>query len=443
MPRVRQRLSAIRIAALRAAALPVAALLLAAACSSAPSPPAPRALRDPTGLLGHSNLLYSSEIGAWEGAGGPAVTNPAVAGEIRAAKIPAIRFSVYDCFTGERCGRDRHEGTQSRAAFQSAIRGITQTDGAIPWLKFLPVSRSNIHGIIGAIFCPPADGSDWAMNLPANKAVLAATAAVYRGPVILEDNNEAEYDCAPFWGYPTTGAPGVSTKLGDIYVATMPALVADAHRLSFSSVVTIGYLGISGGPGWGDPCTPDGSAPYGYDCAVPTRYVDEFNTAVHAAYLASHDNPDYLPEVESVHSYCHSTDFTSKPGYPVPDAMCYAWQREWLLMARAQVEQIWGNSIGSQIRFAVSEWSGGTYRTPADSWVGYRNGGMPPYVSGYLKMLEGDGKVTGSGTGYWGASLFQLASNPQGNGYNLIEPDGSPSDYYAAFKAASLSGLKG
>src|ERR1700733_853637 len=136
-----------RAPARRIAVASLAALLLAVACSSGPSPPAPRALRDPTGLLGHSNLLFSSEIGAWEGAGGPAVTNPAVAGKVRAAKIPAIRFSVYDCFTGERCGRDRHKGTQSRTAFQSAIRGITQADGAIPWLKFLPVSRSNIHGI--------------------------------------------------------------------------------------------------------------------------------------------------------------------------------------------------------------------------------------------------------------------------------------------------------
>lgn len=44
------------------------------------------------------------------------------------------------------------------------------------------------------------------------------------------------------------------------------------------------------------------------------------------------------------------------------------------------------------------------------------------------------------GTGYWAAALFQLASNPQGNGYNVIEPDGTPSDYYPAFRAASLSG---
>ena len=95
----RQRHSTARIVVL-------AATLLLAACSSAPSPPAPKSLRAPSGLLGQTNLLYSSEVGAWEADGGPAVKDPAVAAKIRAARIPAIRFSVYDCFTGERCGRD-------------------------------------------------------------------------------------------------------------------------------------------------------------------------------------------------------------------------------------------------------------------------------------------------------------------------------------------------
>jgi len=423
-----------------AAAVTVAALLAVTACSSAPSPPAPKPMSSPTGLLARRNFLYSSEIGAWEPDGGPAVTNPAVVRKVRAARIPAIKFSVYDCFTGQVCGRDHHRGTQARPAFQSAIRGITRTDGAVPWLKFLPVSRGNIRSVIGAIFCPPGDGSNWAMNLPTDKSVLAATAEVYRGPIILEDNNEAEYDCARFWGYATDGAPGVSTKLGEIYAATMPTLVSYARTLGFSDVVSVGYVGISGGPEWGDPCTADSGAPFGYSCAIPTTYIDEFNTAVHAAYVAHHDDPDYIPQVESVHSYCHSTDFTTKPGFPVPNAACFAWQREWLLTARSQVEQIWGEPIGSKIRFSVSEWSGGSFHSPGPSWAGFGNGGMPGYVTGYLGVLRGDGIDTGSGTGYWSASLFLLASNPQGNGYNLIEPDGTPSDYYPAYKAASLSG---
>jgi hypothetical protein len=65
---------------------------------------------------------------------------------------------------------------------------------------------------------------------------------------------------------------------------------------------------------------------------------------------------------------------------------------------------------------------------------------MPGYVAGYLKVLRGNGRTTGSGNGYWAGSLFEVASNPQGNGYNLIEPDGSPADYYPAFRSASVGG---
>jgi hypothetical protein len=417
--------------------------LLTQSCSGSASPsgaPSGSPAVPATGLLARTDLIYGSEIGAWENNGGPAVANPAVVREIRAAKVSLIRYSVYDCFTGQRCGRNNHQGTQSEAAFQQAIRGITTTDGAIPWIKFLPVARGNIRGVTGSIFCPPGDGSDWGMNVPVDKKVLAAIAAVYKGPIILEDNNEAEYDCARFWGFSSEGDQGVSTDLGKMFSATMPPLLSYAKSLGFSDVVSVGYIGISGGPGWNDPCSATSSGPFGYSCSIPTTYVDEFNQAAHAAYVSSGNNPDYIPEAESVHSYCHSPDFTSTKGYPVPDAECYAWQRQWIATARQEVDSIWGNAIGSQIRFAVSEWSGGAYNPRADSWAGYSNGGMPGYVAGYLKVLRGDGTTTGDGDGYWSATLFNLSSNPQGNGYNLIQPDGKPSDYYPAFRAASAGG---
>ena len=49
-------------------------------------------------------------------------------------------------------------------------------------------------------------------------------------------------------------------------------------------------------------------------------------------------------------------------------------------------------------------------------------------------------RTTGSGNSYWAASMFELASNPPGNGYNLIQPDGTPADYYPAFRDASAGG---
>jgi hypothetical protein len=278
------------------------------------------------------------------------------------------------------------------------------------------------------------------MNLAMEKQLLAATAAVYKGPIVIESSNEAEYDCASYWGYSSAGSSGVSTDIGEMYAATMPSLVEYARSLGFSDVVTVGYIGVNGGPGWGDACTASSSYPYGYNCNPPDQWVDQFNQAVEAAYVAHRDNPDYIPNVESVHSYCHSTDFTTSPGYNFSNNECLAWQREWLTSARQQVDRIWGKAIGSQIRFAVSEWSGGTYNSATDRWSGYADGGMARYVTEYLAMLKGDGRTTGTGTAYWEASLFELAGNPQGNGYNVINPNGAPSRYYAAFRRASVHG---
>jgi hypothetical protein len=391
-------------------------------------------------LLTQHNLLYGSEIGAWDTDGGPAVTVSRIVSQVRAARIAIIRYGVYDCFTDETCGRDHHRGSISAAAYESAVAGITRRDHSALWLKMVPIAAGDIGGVTGSIFCPAV--GDWAMNLPVEKQLLAATARVYRGPIVLESDNEAEYDCASYWGFSSAGDRGVSTYLGDIFAATIPRLAEYARSLGFSDVVTDGYIGVNGGPGWGDPCRPSAGAPFRYQCSIPRQFVDEFNQAALAAYRASGHNREYIPEAESVHSYCHSTDFTSRPGYNFSNDECLAWQREWLVSARQQVDKIWGPAIGSQIRFAVSEWSGGTYNSAADRWTGYADGGMASYVTEYLAMLKGDGRTTGTGTAYWEASLFELAGNPQGNGYNVINPNGAPSDYYGAFKRASVQGQR-
>jgi hypothetical protein len=389
-------------------------------------------------VLTQHNLIYSSEIGAWDTNGGPAVTSKRIMSQVTAARIAMIRYSVYDCFTNEKCGRNHHRGSLSARAYESAVAGITHKDHSALWLKMVPISAGDIGGVTGSIFCPAA--GHWAMNVPMEKQLLADTARVYRGPIVLESDNEAEYDCASYWGFSSAGDRGVSTDLGDLYAATIPRLAEYARSLGFSDVVTDGYIGVNGGPGWGESCRPKTSAPFHYQCAIPSQFVDEFNQAAMAAYRASGRNRAYIPEAESVHSYCHSTDFTSSPGYSFSNDECLAWQREWLTSARRQVDRIWGKAIGSQIRFAVSEWSGGTYNSATDRWTGYADGGMASYVTQYLAMLKGDGRTTGTGTAYWEASLFELAGNPQGNGYNVISPNGAPSGYYGAFKRASVHG---
>lgn len=389
--------------------------LAAPAASSAQSAP---------NILHDKNLIYGSEIGAWENNGGPAVTDQTIVNEITAAKIPIIRYAVYDCFTDETCGNDHHTGTQSVSQYQQAITGITQKDHALLWLKMVPITSGDIGGITGTVFCPPANGSDWGMNLPMEEQVIAATAAVYKGPIVIESNNEAEYDCSSYWGFSSPGSTGVSADIGRMYAATMPKLVAYARSLGFSDVVSAAYIGVGGGPGWGNTCNTDSSATYGYKCEEP-NYVEQFNAADKAA-------GGTRPDVETIHSYCHSPDFDQTVPYNFSDDECYAYYSEWLPAARTQVESVWGKKYGQYTRYSISEWNGGICDSSSACWSGYADGDNSAYVSGFLAMLKA--------SGYWNANLFELASNPQGDDYNLIQPNGTTSDYYSAFKTASVNG---
>jgi hypothetical protein len=434
--------SAAGLAALGAGVLPATA-------TSTTTRPALRAATPTNNLLTQHNLIYGSEIGAWETNGGPAVTNSAVVSEINAADIPVIRYAVYDCFTTETCGRDNHVGSLSQSTYQSAISGIVNTDHAVPWLKMVPITSGGIGSVPnGSVFCPSL--SNLSMNLAMERQVLAATAAVYKGPIVIESSNEAEYDCAAYWGFGSAGSSGVSTDIGEMYAATMPALIEYARSLGFSDVVSVGYIGVNGGPQWsGQPCTPSRGYAYEYNCHVPTLWVDQFNQAVLAAYRANGNNPDYIPDVESVHSYCHSNDFATNP-FTFDNNECYAFQREWLTSSRGQVNSIWGKTIGNNIRFAVSEWQAGACDSyPSDCWSGFNATGNPvgSYVDGFLSMLAGNGVTTGTGTAYWAANLFELASNGSGTqgpgAYNVINADGSTPPWYANFEADSVKGQGG
>lgn len=389
-------------------------------------------------LLDRQDLIYSAEIGGWETDGGPAV-DPAtgIPAETRAAGIPLIRFTLYDCFTDMTCGSDHHTGTITRADFDHAVRGITRTDRAVLWLKLPPVTDGRIGAVDGTVFCPPWTG-DAAGNRPFYKATLAEVrSAGYAGPIVIESSNEMEHACWRTWrsqGAPVTsaGSPGVSRRIGEHYAATMPALTSYATGLGFAQVVVGGYLGTGGGPGWGQPCRRDRAEPYGYACGYDPRWVDEFNTAIKAAGVAP-------PDFESIHAYPHSADFSSSPGYEFDDDIAYAYYRNWNVRTRAVLESIWGRRAGSRIRLAISEWNAGAAE-PSGTWSGWTTPGRPEqFYRGWLSMLRGDGRrTTGSSGRYWEATAFEIASNSDtatDRYYNLIRADGSTPAWYATFKA--------
>jgi hypothetical protein len=405
--------------------------------TATPSPP-------PVGsdLLQRRDLLYGSEIECAQVDGRPAV-DPAtgIPSEITAAGIPVVRFMVYDVFT-DMTDPNGDPGTIRRADFDKAISGIINTLHAVPWITLLPViGAEKIDTKLGTVFVPPLNnlGRDLAMH----EAILAEVRKVYGGPIIVESDNEGEYDSWRTWGFSSAGTVGVSKALGDKYVAIMPALKKYCRDvLGFSQVVTVGYVGVSGGPGWGQSVTPDASKPYGYACQYSSRWIDEFNTEIHNAYVAHGDDPDYIPDAESIHAYPHSPDFTDTPGYAFDDNMVCAYYRNWLVQSRGRLDSIWGSSIGDNIRFSISEWNAGADNSDG-IWSGWSTPSMvQAFYSSWLHMLQGNGVTTGTGTRFWDANCFELASeSPTGYGayYNLIREDGSTPAWYDTFKAISTS----
>jgi hypothetical protein len=396
-----------------------------------------------SGLLARTDLIYGSEIGAWLPNGGANVNESSgVPTRIRDAHVRVIRFAVYDCFKNMTCGNDNHTGTIARSDFDAAVRGITTTDNAVLWLKMVPIASDTIGVISGTRFCPPWTGAA-DHNLPMYKKVIAEVkTAGYTGPLVIESNNEMEYACSKLWqsqGAPisSAGSVGVSRRIGQHYAATMPALKAYARSLGFSDVVVGGYIGVGGGPGWGQACNPDATKPFAYACAYSTRWVSEFNTAVHAAYVSSGGNPDYIPDFESIHAYPHSPDFSSAPGYGFDDKIAFAYYRNWIAKSRAVADGVWGATIGDDIRFSISEWSAGSANS-SGTWSGWTTRGRPDqFFSGWYQMLRGDGNTTGTGSAYWSANLFVTASESDtgtSRYYNIIRKDGSVPAWYSTFK---------
>jgi hypothetical protein len=436
---------------MRSRCIQLAAAVLAAAFAVVPAAMSAGSAAASTNLLTQTNLIDGSEIGMWETNGGPALNNSTVTSDVTATKTPLIRYGVYDCFTDETCGTDSHTGSMSKSTFETTVSGITGTLHAVPWIKLVPGGNGTVNSIDQSKFCPPATGTtgtDWGMNLAMDEEVLQAISAVYTGPIVVEDDNEGEYSCYASWGFSSGGSVGVSTDLGHMWSATMPALKAYALGLGFSQFVSVGYMGVNGGPGWGQSCTSAAGYPYGYNCAVSTRWVDEFNNQVESDYAAASTNKSYyIPDVESVHSYCHGNDFATAP-YTFDDNECYAFQREQITSFRSQADSIWGSTIGDNIRFSVSEWSPGECPSSGSCWSGWSgcpsSCGTAPgaYIDGYLSMLAGDGNTTGSGTAYWDANLFVWASNCGGGAdqvYNIANCDGTTPAWYSNVKTDFLA----
>ena len=363
-------------------------------------------------LLNRTDLIYGSEIGAWRTTGAPATDlSTPIPNLVKAAKIPLVRYSVYDVFT-DMTDPAGNPGTQSRANFDAALNSIRSNLNAEVMIKLLPISNDVIGTKNGGIYCPPLN--DLGRNLAYYKALMAQAGARVR---IYESSNEMEYDCSALWGFPSAGSAGVSKALGQHFAQNMPALKKYARSLGFE-IATVGYIGTPGGFGWGDSIA---------NPRVSTAV--EFLTAVHDAYVASGYDPDYIPDAISIHAYPYSGDFCgstplSSCSVSVSDIVAY--HEAWQAKVRDQMNAIWGPTIGSKIKFAVSEWNAGY-----QSWPGFTDARVVSFYTAWLAMLKRDG--------FWLADQFAIASNGS-EPYDIIKETGATATFYDAFKAAATGG---
>lgn len=420
------------------------------------TPPSPTG-----GLLDRKDLLYCAEVALWDANGQPALNALTIAGsvaKIQDARIPCIRVWVYDCFTGMTCGSDHHTGTIAETTFITIIQRILAL-GAVPFVKFPPVAKDTFGSptaIDGTVFCPPwnadadADGVlDVDANVPFYQRIVKATRDAGATSVILESNNEMEYSCWALWrsqgattnsGTPisSAGSENVSRRIGQHFAASMPFVKAYARGLGFTEVVVGGYLGVPGGPGWGQSCTPDAARPYGYACGYQPRWVSEFNDAVIAGYTAHGNNPDWVPDFESIHEYVHSPDNYPSAGWEGDDGVALAYLRNWRIQSAGIARAKWGavGVNGDAIRWSISEWNAGS-----SDWSGWGVAGRPgQFYDRMFPMLRGDGNLDGTGTRWWDANVFGIAINSDsssGGVYNVIRRDGTVNPWYDNFTAAS------
>jgi hypothetical protein len=481
--------------ALVVAAAAVAALSLLAVPAMAGSPAHQHALSNgsapltPTsGLVGLKDPVYTVTNAA---GGGDALTVAGARSLFVNSGANVISYGAPDCFTGNTCGDPQtsscatnaatgcHNGTVSQANFETQLGTILKSsansglgDPSIV-LQLFPVNFSNgtcppgTATICGSSFCPTLttqgaaspSSTEWGLDLAADKTIVDSLAAavsttgVSPAYVFLESSNEGENQCWSKWGYTSTVQTGVSKALGHMYAAVMTGtgglLTYAANALPGSGVAADGYIGTAGGILRGDSCVTNVNFSYGYKCTFTkaSAQVADFNNAIKTDAGSS-----AYPGLESIHSYCHSPDFTTTSGYTLDNNECYAYYNQWRTMAAGQINTIWGSTAVSLMGFGVTEWQAGVCgSTNATCWSGFQNGasnGTATYDSGFWTMLTGNSTFFGTtGTAYFLQVQFDDAGNADGQGlpgapdnnahpsgnYNVIQEAGTKGEGYTAF----------
>ena len=214
--------------------------------SSVPAPAARNA------LFNRTDLIYGSQIGAWDMNGGAVASNPVAFNNAKAADIRVVRFQMFDRPTDL-------GGTVSAATFDSALATIRNL-GAIPLIGLPPNSGRQL----------PGGREPWSYQW--QQWVVQHAAA--HGAVLFEMANEPDN---ALYGRLT------AAQYFHDYWVNVPRLKAYARSLGHTIYV--------GGPAW--------AGWFPHDLAD----IETFLTLCRHAYYAHGRDRAWIPDFVSVHLY--------------------------------------------------------------------------------------------------------------------------------------------
>jgi hypothetical protein len=331
-------------------------------------------------VFNRQDLIYGSEIGAWDMDGGTSVNNAAARANIINAKIRVIRWGDWAKF--DYMGQGGSTPKQTLAQFNNAVDGIRGL-GAIPLIKLPP------------IWDKQCDGSLDYWNLDWQKEIIKNAGSRVQ---LYEFGNEPDGYCG--W----TSATYTSN-----WKQMVPQLKAYARSLGFEIYV--------GGPAMANSY-PENVA-----------YVQNFLDGVKAAYQQT-ANRDVVPDFVSSHTYLTETEnATTAAMQSRIDAWGTFYDNVYAAINTtfAGVNDPAGAPLAPQIKIADSEWDWtiNNANTAANdqAYADY-------YMKAMFTMLRQHH--------VWLSAQFTAASHG-GGALDLLNTDGTAKPLYNAYRAMSTT----
>ncbi|SFJ60382.1 glycoside hydrolase family protein [Planctomicrobium piriforme] len=331
-------------------------------------------------LFDRKDLVFGSEIGAWDQDGGTALKNPQDRSHIRDARIRIIRWGLWAKFEYMQEGGSTPRQTLAR--FNEVVDGIADV-GAIPCIKLPPIWPKQGDAAIDAW------NIGWLKEIVKN--------AGKRVPLY-------EFANEPDW-YQKWDAATYSAH----WKRVVPELKKYARSQGFEIFV--------GGPAMANSYPQN------------VAYLEEFLKQTAAAYRES-GNRDVVPDFVSSHTYLTEKE-NSTPASML--ARIDAWGNFYDQVRRA-IDSAYqglndpsGKPLAPQIKIADSEFN---YTINNKNTLAEDQAYADAYVQAMYRMLRRHD--------VWMANIFTIASH-KGGALDLLNADGSPKPLYKSFKAVSLS----